>query len=209
MLCVIENFFCKMPRYRKRRGDIGLRTKQAQSVRNRRLNRTPEQYLKDNAYSREQVARSRANESAEQRSHRLHANNLRQRRARQRASNTRRNLHQQLMLNRLALTEASCSNFPFEVVFDFKPYPLPMFSDMGEKYQHWDAFKRKGESAGLCCASGKVSFSSLKGPPIPLGTPLAGATFKLKSFLLKIHKFDSGLLNDIWINKNYSQWRWS
>ncbi|XP_011213487.3 uncharacterized protein LOC105233194 [Bactrocera dorsalis] len=49
----------------------------------------------------------------------------------------------------------------------------------------------KGESAGLCCTSGKISLPSLSPPPEPLKTLLAGNTSQSKLFLRKIRKFNS------------------
>ncbi|GFS88171.1 uncharacterized protein NPIL_178261 [Nephila pilipes] len=62
---------------------------------------------------------------------------------------------------------------------------------MEKECKHCHAFKYKGESAGLCCASGKVSLPPLNPPSEPLKTLLAGATSQSKSFLRKIRKFNS------------------
>ena len=62
---------------------------------------------------------------------------------------------------------------------------------MDKECQHFHAFKYKGESAGFCCASGKVVLPPLNSPPEPLKTPLAGATLQSKLFLRKIRKFNS------------------
>ena len=66
-----------MPRLRGRGGNIGRRTRNSQIAHTRRLNRTAEDLLTDNANLGDQVANTRANESQEQRNERLQANALR------------------------------------------------------------------------------------------------------------------------------------
>ena len=65
-----------MPRLCGRGGNIGRRTRISQIDHTRRLNRTLEDLLRDNANARDQVANTRANESQEQRNKRLQANAL-------------------------------------------------------------------------------------------------------------------------------------
>lgn len=67
-----------MPRLRGRAKNIGRRTRNAQLIHDRRLNRSIEEHSTDNANLRDQVACSRANENSEQRVQRLYANALRQ-----------------------------------------------------------------------------------------------------------------------------------
>ena len=76
-----------MPRLCKRARNIGRRTRNAQLVHDRQLNRTVEEHSRDNVNLQDQVACTRANENSEQRIQRLRANALRQREARQRATN--------------------------------------------------------------------------------------------------------------------------
>ena len=56
----------------------------------RRLNRTVEEQSRENLNVRDLIACTRANENSEQRNQRLRANTLRQREARQRATNADR-----------------------------------------------------------------------------------------------------------------------
>ena len=72
-----------MPRLRGRARNIGRRTRHAELVHNRRLNRTVDEHSTDNTNLRDQVACTRANENSEQRTRRLRANTIRQRDARQ------------------------------------------------------------------------------------------------------------------------------
>ncbi|VVC37945.1 Hypothetical protein CINCED_3A010874 [Cinara cedri] len=77
-----------MPRFRRRGGNIGRRTRNSQLVQNRRLNRSAEDQLTDNENLRNQAVITRTNESQEQRNERRRANALRQRLARQRVTDT-------------------------------------------------------------------------------------------------------------------------
>ncbi|GFV46165.1 transcription elongation factor 1 homolog [Trichonephila clavipes] len=161
-----------MPRLRGRARHIGRRTQNAQLVHDRRLNRTAAEHSTDNVNLRYQVASTRANEISEQRDQRLRANTLRQREARQRATNTHRELKQQRMQNHRALTQASFNRLAFEYdpEIDCSSYTLIIISNMDKECQHCHAFKYKGESAGLCYASGKVSLLPLNPPPELLKT---------------------------------------
>ena len=82
-------------------------------VHDRRLNRTVE-HLRDNVNLRDQVACTRANENSEQRNQRLCANTLRQREARQRATNAHRERNQRPMHDNRALTQASLNRLAFD-----------------------------------------------------------------------------------------------
>ena len=66
------SFLCKRAR------NIGRRTPNAQLVHDLRLNRTVEEYSRENVYLRDQVACTRENENSEQRNQRLRANTLSQ-----------------------------------------------------------------------------------------------------------------------------------
>ena len=97
------------------------------------------------------------------------------------------------MQDNRALTRASLNRLAFEYdpEIDYSSHVLIMIGSMDKKCQHCHAFKYKGESAGLCCASGKISLPPLKPPPEPLKTLFAGTTSQSKLFLRKIRKFNS------------------
>ncbi|GFW83292.1 helitron_like_N domain-containing protein [Trichonephila clavipes] len=97
------------------------------------------------------------------------------------------------MQNHRALTQASFNRLAFEYdpEIDYSSHALIIIGNMDKECQHCHAFKYKGESAGLCCASGKVSLPPLNPPPEPLKTLLAGATSQSKLFLRKIRGFNS------------------
>ena len=93
-----------MPRLRERARNIGRRTRNAQLVHNRRLNRKVGEYSTDNVNLRDEVACTHANENSEQRKQRLRTNTLRQREARQRTTNARRECNQRRMQDTRGLT---------------------------------------------------------------------------------------------------------
>jgi len=132
----------------------------------------------DNVHLRDQVTCTRANENSKQRNQRLRANTLRQREARQRATNAHRERNQRRMQDNRALTWASLNRLTFEYdpEIDYLSHVLIMISSTDKKCQYCHGFKYEGESAGLCCASGKISLPPLKPPPEPLKTLFAGIT---------------------------------
>lgn len=182
-----------MPRLRRGGGNIGRRTRNAQGVHTHRLNSTAEDQLTDTANLRDRVANLRANENQERRNERLRANALRQRQARQRVTDAHRVHEQQRLQVHRALTRASLLRlaFEYESDIDYSSHPKIVIGAMDKECQHCHAFKYKGESAGFCCASGKVVLPPLNSPPEPLKTLLAGATPQSKLFLRKIRKFNS------------------
>ncbi|GFV54506.1 helitron_like_N domain-containing protein [Trichonephila clavipes] len=147
----------------------------------------------DNAYLRDQVASARENENSEQRDQRLRDNTLRQRDARQRATNAHRERNQQRIQNHRALTRASVNRFAFEYdpERDNSPHALIIIGNVDKERQHCHAFKYKGESVGLYCASGRVSLPPLNLPSEPLKTLLAETTSQSKWFLRRIRNFNS------------------
>ena len=102
-----------MPRLCKRARHIGRHTQRAQLMHDRRLNRTVE-HSRENLNVRDQIACTRANENSEQRNQRIRANTLRQREARQRATNADRERNQRRMQDNRALTRALLNRLAFE-----------------------------------------------------------------------------------------------
>lgn len=186
-------FYRKIPRLRGRARNIGRRTRNAQLVHDRRLNRTVEEHSTDNVNLKNQVACTRANENSGQRAQRLRANTLRQREAHQRATNAHRERNHRRVQDNRALARASLNRLAFEYdpEIDYSSHALITIGSMDKECQYCHAFKYKGESAGLCCASGKISLPPLNPPPEPLKTLLAGTSSQSKLFLRKIRKFNS------------------
>ena len=74
-------------------------------------------------------------------------------------TNARRECNQRRMQDIRALTRASLNRLAFEYdpEIDYSSHALIMIGGMGKECQHCHAFKYKGESAGLYCASEKIS----------------------------------------------------
>ena len=133
-------------------------------VHNRRLNRIVEEYSTDSVNLRDQVAGTLANENSEQCNQHLHANSLRQQEACQRTTNERpRECNQQQMQDNRTLTRVSlnCLAFECDPEIDYSSHALIVIGNMDKESQDCHAFKYKGQSAGLCCASGKISLPQL------------------------------------------------
>lgn len=182
-----------MPRLRGRGGNIGRRTIHSQLQHNHRLNTSAQDQLTVNGNVINPTAITRANESQEHRNERLRANALRQRLARQRVTNTFRTREQQRLQVYRTLTRASLLRlaFEYESDIDYSSHSQIVIGAMSKQCQHCHALKYKGESAGFCCASGKVVLPPLNSPPEPLKALLAGGTSQSKLFLRKIRKFNS------------------
>ena len=134
-----------MPRLSKRARNNGRRTRNAQLVLDRQLNRTVEEHSRDNVNLRDQVACTRANEISEQRNQRLRANILRQREAHQRATNAHRKRNQRRMQDDRALTQASLNHLAFEYdpEIDYSSHVLIMIGSMDKECQHCHALSTK------------------------------------------------------------------
>ncbi|GFW59075.1 transcription elongation factor 1 homolog [Trichonephila clavipes] len=91
--------------------------------------------------------------------------NLRDQVASTRANEISKQRDQRLRANTLRQREARQQTI--------RRYALIIIGNMDKECQHCHAFKYKDESAGLCCASEKVSLPPLNPPPEPLKTLLA------------------------------------
>lgn len=182
-----------MPRLRGRGNNIGRRTRHSQEVRNIRQNSSAEARATDNEHLRVRMANIRANETTDQRNERLQANALRQRQARQNSNDAYRTHEQQRQREYRALTRSSFLRLAFEYAsdIDYSSHSRIGIGAMDKECQYCHAFKYKGESAGFCCASGKVVLPPLNLPPEPLKTLMTGVTSESKLFLNKIRKFNS------------------
>ena len=101
-----------------------------------------------------------------------------EREAHQRATNAHRKRNQLRMQDDRALTRASLNRLAFEYYpeIDYSSHVLIMIGSMDKECQYCHAFKNKCESAGLCCASGKISLPPSNPPPEHLKTLFAGNT---------------------------------
>ena len=97
------------------------------------MNRTVEEHSRENLNVRDQIACTRANENSEQRNQRLRANALRQREARQRATNA---TNQRRMQDNRALTRASLNRLAFEYEIDYSSHVIIMIGSMDKECQY-------------------------------------------------------------------------
>ena len=74
------------------------------------------------------------------------------------------------MQDNRALTRASFNRlaFKYDPEIDYLSLALIMIGSMDKESQHCHAFKYKGESADLCCASENISLPPLNPSPEPL-----------------------------------------
>lgn len=181
-----------MPRGRTR-SNIGRRTRHNRNVRFGRESRTAEQRSQDNENTRNQMAQLRTQESQEQRNQRLQADILRHRQSRQRVTDANRQLNRQRMQIQRALTRSSFNRLAFEYdpEIEYSSHSKIIIGEMDKECEYCHAFKFKNETAGMCCASGKVVLPTLNPPPEPLKTLISGVTTESKLFLKKIRKFNS------------------
>ncbi|GIY73545.1 uncharacterized protein CDAR_620491 [Caerostris darwini] len=91
---------------------------------------------------------------------------------------------------RRALTRVSLLSlaFEYEADVDYSSHSQIIIGTVDKECQHCIALKNEGESAGFCCATGKVVLPPLNSPPEPLKTLLGGATLQSKLLLCIIRK---------------------
>lgn len=82
---------------------------------------------------------------------------MRQREARQQVTEAHRAHDQQRVQERRALTHIHRLSFEYEPEIENSSHALTVIGNIDKECQHCHAFKYKGESAGICCAAGKVS----------------------------------------------------
>ncbi|XP_026476422.1 uncharacterized protein LOC113382079 [Ctenocephalides felis] len=74
---------------------------------------------------------------------------------------------------------------------NYSAHKFVKIGDMSIICQHCKALKYNGESAGLCCAGGKVKLPQLVPPPDPLHSLIFGMTNDSKHFLSNIQKYNN------------------
>ncbi|XP_026475763.1 uncharacterized protein LOC113380958 [Ctenocephalides felis] len=118
---------------------------------------------------------------------------LRNREVQQSATAAIRENNQRRVNNHRALVRASLLRlaFNYDPEIDYSSHSLITIGNMDKVCKHCLALKFRGESAGLCCASGKIILTKLTTPPEPLKTLLDGTTSQSKILLKKNRKFNS------------------
>lgn len=158
---------------------------------------TPQERAQTRDRTRIRNAETRAQENEEQRDQRNL--NMREtiRTIRNRLTDANRGLNQ--LADRLrhqtttVLTLASFNRmaFDYDPQIEYSAHPKVTIGDMTKECEHCHALKFKNETAGMCCASGKVVLPALNPPPEPLKSLMSGESSDSKLFLRKIKKFNS------------------
>jgi hypothetical protein len=81
--------------------------------------------------------------------------------------------------------------FSYKPQLDYNMHPSVQIGNMEVVCTHCGALKWKGETPGLCCASGKVKLPPLPPPPEPLKSLISGTNPHSKHFLENIRKYNS------------------
>lgn len=175
-----------MPRKRKR-PDIGRRSRVNVQRATLRSNRTNDQREADNDNSRTSMGelRSRVNnyEVDRQRMERVRAHRSQQQRARDNEFNRFRRRNAPVNLERGA--------FSYDPEIDYSADKSVTIGEMSIICQHCKALKYSSEPAGLCCAGGKVQLPQLVPPPEPLHSLVNGMESESKHFLANIQKYNN------------------
>ena len=176
-----------------KKSNLGRRTRGEEAYRRFIANLSPEQRASRNQNHRQMMNQVRNNETAERRAARLEEQRLRARQNRERERGSRINAerhHQENPDQGQTRLHAEQSQGWDRLAFHYNPdedYSLSQHVHIGtmtEVCPYCKALKFKGETKGLCCASGKIKLPQLIEPPEPLKTLLAGNSAESKHFLL-------------------------
>jgi hypothetical protein len=181
-----------MPKRRKG-ASLDRQTTTAASMRNRRAQRTEEQQQQDNDNARESMALLHQAESEDARAERNGQRRVEQRQARRFIVNRRRANDQQRQQVHRSFTSDSFLRLAFEYEPDIQYYAHSkvVIGTMDKECPHCNALKFKNETAGMCCASGKVQLPAIETPPEPLNGLLIGTDPDSNLFLKSIRTFNS------------------
>lgn len=172
---------------RRKRPNIGRRSQSNVRRATSRANRTDDQRETDNDNSRTGMAdlRSRVNysEADRQRMERVRAHRSQQQRARENEIDRFRRCNAPVNLERAA--------FSYDPEIDYSIDKSVTIGEMSIICQHCKALKYSGESAGLCCAGGKIKLPQLVPPSDPLHSLVFGKENESKHFLDNIQKYNN------------------
>lgn len=128
-------------------------------------------------------ATSRANASEQQSQNRLALE-------RERISATRANRRNENIANRLSIDLYKAA-FEYNANIDYQNHRLIQIGSMDQVCACCQAFKFSNESAGICCANGKLRLPVLPQPPEPLLSLLSGYTAESNHFLKNIQLYNN------------------
>lgn len=174
---------------RRRRSQIGRRTRHSSQIRLNRSNQDEGERLESNELARQRMARSRSNQNQEQREERIESVRVRNRRDRER--NTERdNQNRQQRRRSHSIGNLDRAGFNYDHNIDYASHPSIQIGKMDKVCNKCNAFKFKNETDGMCCAGGKVKLTPLSPPPEPLFSLVGGRTNQSKHFLKFIQSYN-------------------
>lgn len=171
----------KMPP-RRRGGNIGRRTAAALSMAAQRANENEDQREERLAEQRE-----RNNAAA------VRSPTVTPTRRRTAAQRIRRNMTDRArnMTNRVCGAGLYKAAFGYEAEFDYRQHRFVQIGAMDQVCAFCKAKKFPNESAGMCCASGKVKLPALQQPPEPLNTLFSSGSAESQHFLRYIRAYNN------------------
>lgn len=177
----------------RRGANLARRTHTATNMRNRRAERPDEQIQHDNVNARVSMSQLRSSQSQGARAERNQQRQLQRRQTRRFIVDVRRANNRQRQQVHRAFTSASFVRlaFQYEPDIEYSAHPKVVIGAMDKECPHCHALKFKNESAGLCCASGKVQLPEIETPPEPLNGLLIGTDPDSNLFLKSIRTFNS------------------
>lgn len=153
---------------RTRRSNLGRRTRHSTNMRNLRRTQSVEQLSQQNALQNE-----RRNRSADRNTNEIPMNPASGR----------------LTRIRRAVQEMENAAFAYNSDIDYSAYGN--IGGMTVICPHCDAAKFNGETAGMCCANGKVKLPAFETPPDPVRSLIFGTIPASKHFLSHIQEYNA------------------
>lgn len=181
------------PRRTRRSANIGRQTNRSRAMRAVRMNETQESRNSRNDAAREYMAALRASQTDDEiAGQRIDGRDTRAnaRAARHRhpenvvADNANRRV-----IRRARVAEYERAAFQYDPNLDYDE--ASYIGRMNVICRYCKAFKFRGETPGMCCASGKVKLPPLPPPPQALNELLSGNNNRSKHFLKNISRYNS------------------
>lgn len=157
-----------------KRSNLARRTRNSARMRNNRSSQSVDQRAQQNAL--QQVRNARRNRSAEPNPN-------------PNPSPTYPASRRTSRVSRRAVQEMELAAFNYDSEIDYSEHSS--IGAMTVRCTHCDAVKFPGETAGMCCANGKVKLPAFQSPPDPLHSLIFGTSPMSKHFLSHIQEYNS------------------
>lgn len=181
--------WCYINMPRKKRADLGRRSRSNVRRATSRANRTDDQRAIDNANSRVGMSELRSRMTDDERQ--INRSRMQRVRIRQTEQQRARHNEHERMRRRNAAVNFERAAFRYDPEIDYSADRSVKIGDMSVVCPYCKALKYSGESSGLCCAGGKVKLPQLVPPPDPLKTLVSGTGSDSINFLTNIQKYNS------------------